>query len=147
MKKVIFQILFSANSTALIIPSTRMMSAPSSFMWAINNSCPLLDLSFFNMCRSHGDELCELLPCGAKRRILFLLSWSSYFLTWMNKKYHFLFFFFSRGTQETSLSKHMLFSWFIIQIYKCTFFSVWVTHFFSVKKQGLNLNHSALIYT
>lgn len=74
--------------SGLIIPSTRMMSVPSSFMWAINNSYPSLDLSVFNMCRSHGDELCELLPRGAKRRILFLLPWSSYFLTWMNKKYH-----------------------------------------------------------
>lgn len=42
--------------------------------------------------------------------------------------------------------KHMLFSWFIIQIYKRTPFSVWIIHFFSVKKQGLNLNHNALMW-
>lgn len=88
MKKCFSYTVLCKLRSGLITPSTRMMSVPSSFMWAINNSYPLLDLSFFNMCRSHGDEPCELLPCGAKRRILFLLSWSSYFLTCMNKKCH-----------------------------------------------------------
>lgn len=91
--------------SALIIPSSRMMSVPSSFMRVINNSYPTLDLSFFNMCRSHGDELCELLPCGASRELCFLLSWCSYFITWTNKKYHT---YISRATQAISLRKYML---------------------------------------
>lgn len=91
--------------SALIIPSSRMMSVPSSFMRVINNSYPMLDLSFFNMCRSHEDELCELLPCGASRELCFLLSWHSYFITWMNKKYHT---YISRATQAISLRKYML---------------------------------------
>lgn len=69
-EKVFFLILFSANS-GLAIPSRLVMSVPGSLMWVINNSYPLLDLSFYNMCRSHGDELCELLPCGAKQKLCF----------------------------------------------------------------------------
>lgn len=42
--------------------------------------------------------------------------------------------------------KHMLFSRFIIPIYKRTPFTVWIAHFFSAKNQGLNLNHNALMW-